>query len=484
MVNWSAEIDGTAVEAINGVEPTSGDEGKLGTCKLVVGDTQTNRAFSSGDDAVVKRNGSVEFDGKVTKAPTAGKNKEQLEFTISDNRVVLRYIEVHRPFYQVDSGEIIRRAVQEEATVRSPETIHEGSSLTDWTSDTPEFELLSSDEKRVHEHGSDVIFAGWPADESGEYSVTYTGVPSAAVPGDGQVMRLTTRMLVNNRGDQIECEVDLRDNAGNNYIWTPERLDTNFREYTFAAEDAETEASIGTPLSTDGALQYRFRLKGQLPEPRAVGIDHAQTLPFVTQTRNVDVTVSNVEDTGNVITRRFDENVMQMLKTLGEEDGYDSWVDENDDLHYEPGGGRPAPLSITDSTPITDYSFNRDYDRITNKVTVQGAGDIQVTAVDNASIGFYGISEREDQIVDREIQTQAEADRRATEYLEANAWHDTAISFEVADLSYADVSVGEGMRVQWSPENVDKIYTVTKTEVDNAGYVTLHFSGYTGGGGA
>lgn len=481
MVSWNVTVGGNTLEAVTSVQPTSGDEAKLGSCKVVCGNTTHNRQVQSGDDAVVEKNGETEFDGKITKAPSAGQQQEELELTVADNRVVLRYIEVHRPFYQMDSGEIIRQAVETEANVRSPTTIHRGDDISDWSSETPEFELLDSDEKRVHEHGSDCVFAGWPGDASGEYVVSFDNVPSSAIPGDGQIIRLTTRMLVNNRGDQIECEVDLRDNAGNNYIWTPERLDTNFREYTFAAEDAVETADIGNENSSNGTLEYRFRLKGKLPEPRAVAIDMAETLPFVTSSRNAEVSVNNVQTTGHTITRRFDENVMQMLKTLGDEDGFHSWVDEDEDLHYEPAGGRTANLTITDSTPVTDYEFDRDYDRIVNKVTVQGANDIQVTAVDNASIEFYGISEREEQIVDRELQTEQEADRRAREYLEEEAWHDTAIKFEVADSDYSAVNIGEAMRVQWSPEGVDKIFNISKTEVSDRGYVTLHFTGYTGG---
>jgi hypothetical protein len=480
MASWTVTVDGTALDAVSAVEPVSGDEGRLGTCKVEAGNTAANRTVSSGDDAVVTRNGVTEFDGKVTKAPTSGENKEQLTFTIADNRVVLRYIQVHRPFYQMDTGEIIQQAVRNESKVRSPEFIHRASGISDWSSDTPEFELLDSDDKRVQEYGSNVVFAGWTGGTSGEYTVSYDAVPDDAIPGDGQIIRLTTRMLVNNRGDQIACEIDLRDNAGNNYIWTPERLDTNFREYTFTAEDAVATATIGSANDSNGTLEYRFRLKGALPEPRAVGIDMAQTLPFVTQPRVPEVTVNNVQNTGTVITRRFDGDVMQMLATLGEEDGYDSWVDGNDDLHYEPAGGRTAAESITDSSPVTDYEFDRDYDRIVNKVVVQGSGDIQVTAADNASIDFYGISEREEQLVDREIQTQAEADTRAREFLAENAWHDTAIMFEVADISYADVNIGEAMRVQWSPENVEDIYNVSKTEVVDRSYVKLHYTGYTG----
>lgn len=481
MVSWNVTVDGRTLDAISEVEPVSGDEGRLGTCKVVCGATDANRTVASGDDAVVERNGTVEFDGKITKAPSTGANSDSIEYTISDNRVTLRYIQAHRPFYEMDTGEIIKDAVTKRAKTRSPATIHEGSSLTNWDSDIPEFSLLESDTERIHEYGSDLIFAGWPTGSSGVYSVTYDDVPASAIPGDGQVLRLNTRMLVNNRGNQIEAEINLRDNAGNNYNWSPERPRSEFTEYEFAAEDAVTEASIGDSLSTDGTLQYRFRLNGPVPEPRAVVLDHAETLPFVVETRDTDITVNNVQQSGNVITRRFDENVMLILRTLGNEDSYGSWIDENNDLHYEPTGSRSSGLSITDATPVTEYSYNRDYDQIVNQVTVQGAGNIQVTAIDNGSVDFYGISEREDQIIDREIQTEAEADRRAIEFLKDNAWDDSAITFEVADLDFADVSIGESVFISWSPEDTNKIFNVTRKEVSDAGYVTLNFSGHTEG---
>ena len=482
MVNWEVTIGGTPVEAVSTVEPTEGDEGKLGTCKVVCGATATNRGFESGQDATVKRNGVVEFTGRVTKAPSAGRTAEQLEYTLSDSRVELRYIEAHRPFYQMDTGDIIKEAVLQESTVKSPVTIHEGSTTTGVESDAPEFELLNSDQRRLNETGSDLIFAGWPSGTSGTYYVRFD-VPSEGVPGDGQIIRLATRLLLNNRGDQIEVEIDLRDAAGNNYVWQVDNLSTNFQEITLAAEDAEPDATIGSLTSQDSTLEYRFDLKGDLPEPRGVALDSASVLPFTLTSRSPDVTTNSVETTGNVITRRFDENVMQMLKILGDEDGYDSWVDDSDDLHYEPASGRQASVQITDTSPVTDYSFNRDYDGIVNKVTVQGKDDISVTAVDNGSVQFYGISEREEQIVDKEIQTQEEADRKAREYLDDNAWSDTAISFELADIEYADASVGEAMRVQWSPEDVDTFYTVNNKEIDSQGFVTLQFTGSTASGG-
>lgn len=285
-------------------------------------------------------------------------------------------------------------------------------------------------------------------------------------------------MLVNNRGDQIEAEVDLRDYAGNNYIWTPERLDTNFREYTFSAEDAVSHADIGSKNTNSGSLQYRFRLKGTLPEPRAVAIDMAQTLPFALKTRTQDLTVANVQDVGHTITRRFDENVLNILKTFVMEEGMASWVDANDDLHFEPAGGSGASQSIDyGTTPVTSTSFSRDYDRIVNKVTVQGSGQVQVTAVDESSAKFYGLSEREKQLVDRSIQTEVEATRRAKGFLQDHAWEDGAMSFEIADGSFEDVRVGEAIPIKWDPEDVNNAFIVTAVETDADGYVTIEIGG-------
>lgn len=186
MPAYTVEVEGTPLDSVSHVERETADEGELGTAKVVCSNTTANRSVESGDNALIKRNGETIFRGKITKAPTRGQTGEQLEFTIADKRVILKYIEAHRPFYNMDPGAIVRSAVTEQAQVRSPRFVHTADDLTDWDSDTPEFDLLSVNDKQLHEYGSDAVFAGWPGGASGEYELTYDGISSSAIPGDGK----------------------------------------------------------------------------------------------------------------------------------------------------------------------------------------------------------------------------------------------------------------------------------------------------------
>lgn len=478
---WDVTVGGVSVDALQEVDTSSEDGGTLGTARVVAANTQANRDIDYSATATITRDGSVEYEGPITKKPSLGRSNGRIEFTVADKRYPLSLIEAHRPFYRKDPGAIIRGAVQEKARIKSPVRVHNGDDPTNWSATTPEAGLVGAQEQRLHEYGSDVFAVGIPNAASGVYEATYSAVPSAAIPGDGQVVRLTTRIMANNQADVFEGEVDLRDNAGNNYIWRFERLDTNFREYTFSAEDAVTESYLdpGNESSTNGTLTYRFKAKGKMPENRAIAIDHAEVLPYTTQSRSTNLSVAAVEDVGQVVTRRHDENILEIITDYAQEYGYTSWVDLNDVLHFEPAGGEGAPRSIDySSTPVMEASFDRDADRITNKVTVQGSGGIQVTAVDSSSVEFYGVSEREDQIVDETIQSEAEARRRAEGFLADNAWNDIAHSYRIADASYSAVRVGQAITISWPPEDIStSTWTVTSVNQEDGGLVEIGVTG-------
>lgn len=484
MVNWDVTVGGTSVDALQDVKLGSADDGTLGTARITAGNTSANRAIDYSQEATVTRAGSTVYTGPVTKKPTQGRKAERIEFTIADKRAELKYIEAHRPFYEMDPGAILRQAVSYRARPTTSVQVHDGSTTTNWSCDAPEFGTVGAQGQQLQKRGSDVLGVGFPEGTSGTFQAVFSGVPSAAIPGDGQVLRLTTRLLANAVGDQFQAEVELTDNSGNTYVWPIERLDTNFREYTFAAEDATSSASVGSVHGVNGTLVYRFGLKGKLPENRAVAIDYADVLPFSLTARSASVTTGSVEDVGTTITRRFDDNVMSMLAGLGQEFGHTSWVDESDVLHFEPRGSDTSPVSISyASTPVVQATFNRDSDQVVNKVTVQGGEDangqrIQVTAQDNASIQYYGLSERENQIVDKQLQTTADARRKAEGYLHDHAWSDTAMSFRVADGSYVAVRVGEAISVTWPPEGITtETFVVSSLGQEKDGTVTVGLTG-------
>ena len=481
MATWDVTVEGTPVDALIEVKPEDKSEGQLARTKVTCGNTASNRAIASGDAATVTKNGSVEFEGNVTKKPSKGSNNDFLELIVGDKRVELHYEEVHRPFYNMDTGDIIAEAVNKRAQTLSRRTVTGGDeSGSEWESDIPVFEPASFSNKRYRERGSDVVFCGWREGAAGEHYARFTDVPASAIPGDGQIMRLSTRALANNSGDQIRGEVELVDNADNAYVWDLSRMTTDFQKYELRAEDARTNAKIGSNASGTGVLEYRFNLTGELSEARAVLIDYAETLPFSLKTRNTAVSPAEVQTTGRTITRRYDASIMEMLKELSTEDGFTSYVDQSEDLHYEPAGQSVASKSIDhSSTPVVDADIDRDYDRITNKLTVQGSGGIQVTVQDKASVEFYGLSAREDNIVDKEIQTEREAQARGEAVLDDEAWHDTAMTFSVADASYTDVRVGQSMSVEWPPEDISGEYIVSATEVQDSGIVKVSLSGNT-----
>jgi hypothetical protein len=479
MVSWDVQVGGTSLDGIQEVDTGSQSGGTLGEARVVCANTAANRAVDYADEATIYKNGTVEYQGPVTKKPSTGTQNGRLEFTVSEKRYELSLIEAHRPFYRKDPGEIIRSAVNYQARIQQPVRVHEGSDASGWTSTSPESGLVGATEQRLQEYGSDVFAIGIPNAASGTYEATYTDVPSAAIPGDGQVVRVTTRIMANNKADVFEGELDLRDNAGNNYIWQFPRLDTNFREYTFSAEDAKPESELGTRSTTDGSLTYRFRAKGRMPENRAIAIDHANILPYTLSSRSAALSTAGVEDVGDTITRRHDESVLEVIEKYADEYGYTSWADLNDVLHFEPAGGENAPEAIDFSTtPVLDAEFDRDSDRIVNKVTVQGNDGVQVTAVDNSSIQFYGVSEREDQIVDEQIQTEREAQRRAEGFLDDNAWADIAHKYTIADPAYSQVRVGQAITISWPPEDISSsVWEVSSVKQNEGGTVEIGVTG-------
>lgn len=482
MPTWDVQVSGSSVDALMEVKTEAEDESAIGKAKALIGNTSSNRGISSGESATVLKNGSTEFEGKVISDPRVGDNNEGLELVVADDRYELQKITVNRPFYRMDTGAILREAINEEINPLSRRFIDKMESTTDWSSDAEEFTTTSFDTDKHREYGSDMLFLGWRKGASGDYHATYSAVPSGAIPGDGQIQELVTRFLVNDEGDKFDVEVGLQDNSGNLYVWDFDRVD-GFDEYSLRAE----EATPGGDLIVDGdlsngELRYAISISGSLSEPRAVILDGAMTKPFTLTSRNPDLDPSGVQDSGRTITRRFDESAFEMLKAFSVEDNATSYVGANQVLNWEPSGERTSSKSIKySSTPVVDVTIDRDYDDIVNEVTVQGAGDIQVTVRADSSIDFYGISSRQQPLTNKDLQTEEEAEDFGRGYLEENAWDDTALEFTIADTTYSGIRVGELVPVEWDPPNGDSVigdFVVSSTKQDDAGYPTLKMTGH------
>lgn len=487
MVNWNVTIGGNTITNIFDIDYDSGGSEKLGQATVICANNTNNRSVSSGEEVTIKKNGTVDFTGYVTGKPTQGGAKSvELEIDCKDKRSELKYQQVNRVFYQKNTGKIIREAINNELEAYATDNeekgnyIHKGNSTSNWSTDIPKFDVGGIASVNLENVGSDFLFLGWPEGsgrDNDNFYARYTNVPARAIPGDGKVDTFFTRLHINDSGEQFSIEVDLRDNSGNNYIWPIKLRSNRFETMELKAEDAVTTANVGSKLTTDGALEYRFRIDGTLPESRASAIDFSSAIPFGTNSRSTNISTSGVEDTNNIITRRMDQSIFEMLREFAVEDGYVSYIDENDVLHYEPGGQQTANLQIDyNSTPVTDAGFDRDYENITNKVTVQGDGDIRVTLEDSASIDFYGISARQEPLVDKEIQTRDEAIKRGRGFLKRNAWDDSAFTFEIADASYQSLQIGDDIIVNWPPENINGDYAVSNIETDQHGIVTVELT--------
>lgn len=486
VVNWTVEVedkdDGTVtqVDKIFNVHYSRGETDRLGKAIIECADNSTNRGFSSGDSITIKKNGTEDFVGYVTGKPTSAGADPTLEIESKDSRLALKHEQVGRVFYNMDTGNIIKEALNNTTELKNQRNVFTGDDISNWSSDTPELELGNLTAQQLHEVGSDFIFVGWVEDSgAGQevYSLTNHSVPARAIPGDGTIDRMETRFLVNNRGQHFDLEVNLRDNHGNNYNWSVDIAGSRFQTYELNAEDATTEASIGSSLSQNGSIEFRFKLEGALPEPRAAAIDYARTIPFDTSTRSTDLSDAGIDTTGRKITRRVDRSLFELITNLSTEDDYISYVDTDNVLYYEQSGQERSDLSIDyNTTHVVEATFNRDYENVVNKVTVQGDGDVRVSIEDSASIQFFGVSPREEPIVDESIQTEAEATKRGRGYLRKHAWNDSAFEFTVADVDYQSLSIGNDVFIDWPPENINGTYTVTEKETDQHGLVTLSFT--------
>lgn len=480
MVEYNITVNSVTLTEIFDVNYDQGEVQSLGSATVICGNNSNNRAISSGETITIEKNGEIDFTGYITGKPTkAGANATEIEIQASDKRLELKERQVKRLFYEKDTGQIIRSMVNTSSTSFDLERevgrfIFQGDSESGWDTNIPRFSLGDIVTTTLQEKGSNFLFFGWP-EGSGQkiYSATYNNVPSDTLVGDGQIDTFFTRFAINNNGGIFNAEVDLRDNYGNNYIWPLELKESGFREYELKAENATPNANLGEKITSNGTLQYRFKIDGNLPDSRGLAIDYASTIPFKTESRDTDLDTSGVNDSGNIITRRIDRPIFQAIMEFSLEDGFISYIDSGNVLHYEPAGQNEGKSINFNETLVVDAEFDRDYENITNKVTVKGDGDISVTVPAPDSIEFYGVSPREKPIVDESIQTEDEAIRRAEGFLKKNSWDSEAFSFVIGDTSYQTLSVGDEVFVNWPPENISGTFQVSNSSTDKYGLVTI-----------
>lgn len=478
---------GTQASNVIDVDYGESDSGEIPKATISVVHTDTNRSlFSPGAEVVISREdwsnpGTYikEFTGVVQGKPSReGEGGAVLDVVAESRMAELDYMKVNRPFIEMNPGAIIREAVANTISDHTRnQTISKADSTTNWSSDAPIFELGQIAEKRLYDFGTDVLFVGWRENATGEYSVKYDAVSSIEAP-DSRLIRVDVRMLVNNRGNVFSGELELRDHGGNSYVWD---LDipgyAGFKTYELPVEDADFDAG---ELSSNGELEFRFDIDSPLPEDRALAIDMVRTLPFSTEARDTTILTTGVEDTDRTVSLRFDGSVTELINRFTVEDDSIAYLDEDDVLHFESSGDASAPVTISyGTTNVVEADVNRDYDGVRNRVTVQGANDLQATFENTASIEFYGVAAREDPIIDKSIQSEDELEDRGRGFLRENAWSDSALKFVVADNAFRDVAIGDRMSITWAPEGIDGSFIVTEKTTTQDGFISLSYTGTT-----
>lgn len=471
------EVDGVQATELVDVSYNNGTGGTIGNAEVTVGNSASNRdLFESGADVVIKEDGEVVWSGEVIGKPS---NTERANLTLTVDAETkagqAEYGKVNRPFIEMSRADIVREAVDFEVEpYTTARRITNADTTSNWSSDNVGIFEKTDDSKGINKFGQDTLFVGFREESSGTGTVTFHDVPSNAAPGR-RILEFETRFVLNNQGDVFDVFVTLTDAVGVEYTWeVPVGGFAEWEVYELPVEDADISTG-GDPLT----LRYEFQIDGVLPESRAAAIDMARTTPFRLEDRQIGLD-HDVDDTGDQITRRVDDSILNLAEGLATESGSTMYVTTDDTLRFEDDPDA-APFSITDDgdTNVVAVDVDRDFD-VKNQVTVQGKDDLQATFEDTSSVEFYNVeAPRPEPITDTSLRTRDQLATRARGFLRENAWEDSAITFTLAGSKWREVRAGQIIPVDWPKEDVVGEFTVDSTGRTDEGYTTIGLSGNT-----
>jgi len=461
-------INGTQLDGVRQVQATDNSSGTLGRAEIVVQDSPTVRSLTSPGATVTIPQPGADWTGYVDGESVTGRWRT---IRAIEYRGELRASPLHTVFYDVPRSEGVTLAATTETEQRNLTPIHVGSSTTDWSFRAPVAELYAGTRAGLYNWGTDNIFLAAREGHSQTLTATYSNVTTDQIR-DG-IFSLQTRLLVNDRGAGWDTEIELVTPGGTTYLWEPTTPST-FRTLELPAEEATTDGQV----SQTGTLQYRFSPRASLTAPTGIMIDNAHTIPFDRVNRDNDLTTNGVEATSDSIRRRVDVPVGQFLNVMATEADREWWVDDQD-LQFTDSGGSQG-LEISTDQPVFDVEDDRDYQAVRNVVEVQGADGVGVTVREPTSISFYGPVPRREPIVDKSIQSAAEARERGEGFLADNAFDDGSITFSILDERYQRLSAEDLIPVDWPRLDLNGIFTVDSVDGDDPrSHVTITASSAT-----
>jgi len=439
------DIAGSTITPVIDARTVSAEGLDTGEATVTVRNTATNRSVSPGDEVTIDWDAGPQWNGELVELQK--EPGERLTYVAEGEALPLKHEQVYRVFYEADSGDVVTDLVTESVEELPLTEIHSGDDPSNWASIAPVAEPYSGGRAGLYDFGTDLLFLGCRANHESELRTTYSSVPTDAIE-DG-FFELETRIIAPFVAEW-DLTVELKTSGGDSYRWQPE-LQEGANTYVLVAEDADPQDS---GLS-GGELRYRFQPNGVVAQNTGFFLDHAATVPFRTSARSTDLDANDVPTTGRTITRRFDESVGEAIDTLATEDQA-AWYIDNNTVTYEPGTpptDTSVPTITEGATPVVNTTEDRDFESIVNEIVVAGGEGVEHVARDQGSISQYN-RKRPDRVGDPQLRTESGAEARADGELADRAYDDAAVTFDIADLSYAGLTAGQRVDIDYSSVDI------------------------------
>lgn len=494
-------VGGVNVDDIVDVDYTTDSGRGIGQANITLANTASNRAvIESGEDVVIRRNGSKVWSGEVAGNPSNASGR-QLTFEVEAEQKTgqLDFAKVSRPFIERTSSEMIREAIAERRDPTIDDRfITNGTNPGNWNSNADNAESLDVSNDMANEpfNSPEGMYFDWLSGRQDTFDMTYkTASQSELPPRRLDSMRL--RILIASAGGVFDGFVVARDYDGISYRWGISTTGgEGFDEIVLPVEDADVnvngeefdynnepsltfDTGYSPPDLTAGTFRIYLTTDKPLQRPRGVAVDWVKSLPFDTVKRNLGVS-TDIDPTTYIETRRIEGTLLDMVNRFKSIDDAKPYITENDVFKYKTGGANPTGVVIDENaaTPqVVDFDIDRDFD-VRNRVIIQGRGDLQAAFEDPASIQFYNEeAAKPSPIDDPSIRTREQAKRRARGFLNENAWDDAAMSITGVGAEISDREPDDLVEVKWPSESIDGTFVVTSTGRTSEGYDTISLSG-------
>ena len=412
----------------------------------------------------------IEFTGAVKEI---NRNEDTIELKLEERYEELINMEADgRIIYDRDSGESIQSLIEETIEGRGKRVNNNGSELTDITSNTPVFELGDFRDRRVELYGTNIIFAGFPTEETEqtEYHITFENI----TPHADEFTEFEIRFILNNLSGVFDLRVQYVDANNKNYTWNIGEID-GVQTQTLPVENASTEEPSGGLDSEDTTNQNKLRIiintQGKLIEDRAIAVDAIIGKAVDIVNRENNFTTVNIPDSGRNITRRFTDTVSEAIFKILEEEDRKLLVD-GDTITLKEEGESSSELSIIEGdTPVVNFNLNTNTDKIRNRVVVEGDNSIYVSERSQSSINQFGF-EKTLKIRDLSIKNEANAVDKASEQLSKHAFKDTEIEITMPETdAVRNSEVGDEITIDY--ENINNDFIIKNIEKTDKGWTKI-----------